>query len=353
MKIAFVALCFVAVAAAIPTHRSPRDVSGIVAEPQHVYLPPAAETVEPQNIYLPPAEQVIAEAEPSVEEQEPEAEKEAPASEPAAVEQADVNEPVDKAVPETAVFGENGYEYRTVRKLRLRQRRDVSHLNLSYLPPVASPKLSNSYLPPHLDVPEELPQFKISNEYLPPLSEELPVEETATEVAETEATATEAPATEAPATEAPATEATATEAPATEAPSTTQAPSTTEDVPVESAVFAEDGYHYRKPAVLPDLGFAPLVKVAEPDAAPESAPVAEVQPEPVQEPEQAQEPESEVVQEPEIVQEPEQTIVAEPERAYLPPLEAGVVEAEGPEDETAALLDDGYHYRVVKRVRLF
>uniref|UniRef100_A0A034WF80 Uncharacterized protein n=1 Tax=Bactrocera dorsalis TaxID=27457 RepID=A0A034WF80_BACDO len=97
------------------------------------------------------------------------------------------------------------------------------------------------------------------------------------------------------------------------------------------------------------LGLLPLVKVAEPDAAPEAV----TQPEPVHEAEVVAEPEPAVMQEPEPVEDSEAVIATEPERAYLPPLEEGVVEAEGPEGESAALLDDGYHYRVVKRVRLF
>ncbi|XP_011182887.2 fibrous sheath CABYR-binding protein [Zeugodacus cucurbitae] len=326
MKIAFVTLCLVAAVAAIPLQqqRLRRDVSEIVAEPLNEYLPPASEAAEPQNIYLPPVESVTEPAEPVAEEEVPIAEVNS-AVEPEVVEAA------TEAVPESAVLGENGYEYRTVRKLRFRQRRDVSHLNLGYLPPIANAKLANSYLPPNLDVPEEIPQLKIANEYLPPVNEEVPVEEPTAEAVETEAPETEAPTTEAVAT-------------------TTEAATTTESAPVESAVFADDGYHYRKPAVLPDLGLLPLVKVAEPDAAPEA--VAE--PEPVQDTEVIDsEPEPVVEQEPEPVEVSEPVIAAEPERAYLPPLEEGVVEAEGPEGETAALLDDGYHYRVVKRVRLF
>ncbi|XP_039963922.1 DNA translocase FtsK 1-like [Bactrocera tryoni] len=321
-KIAFVTFCLVAAVAAIPLQqqRLRRDVSEIVAEPLNEYLPPASEAAEPQNIYLPPVESVTEPAEPVAEE--------VPAAEVNSAVEAEVVDAAAEAVPESAVLGENGYEYRTVRKLRLRQRRDVSHLNLGYLPPVAAPKLANSYLPPHLDVPEEIPQLKLANEYLPPVHEELPAEEATTEAVETEA----------PETEAPTTEATTT---------TTEAPTTTEAAPVESAVFADDGYHYRKPAVLPDLGLLPLVKVAEPDAAPETV----SQPEPVHEAEA--EPEPAVVQEPEPIEDSEAVIAAEPERAYLPPLEAGVVEAEGPEGESAAFLDDGYHYRVVKRVRLF
>lgn len=314
-----------AAVAAIPLQQQQlkRDVSEIVADPLNEYLPAVSEAAESQNIYLSPVEPVTESAEPVTEDKIPVAEVNA-AVKP------EVAEAATNAVPESAVLGENGYEYRTVREFRLRQRRDVSHLSLGYLPPLANPKLANSYLPPHLDVPE-IPQLKIANEYLPPVNEDLPAEESTTQAAETQA----------PETESPTTEATAT---------TNEAPITTEAGPVESAVFADDGYHYRKPAVLPDLGFLPLVKVAELDAAPETI----AQPEPVQEAETiVPEPQPVVAQEPEPVEESEQVIAAEPERAYLPPLEEGVVEAEGPDGETAALLDDGYHYRVVKRVVLF
>ncbi|XP_018785481.1 PREDICTED: fibrous sheath CABYR-binding protein-like [Bactrocera latifrons] len=322
MKIAFVTLCLVAAVTAIPLQqqRLKRDVSEIVEEPLNEYLPPASEAAEPQNIYLPPVESVSEPAEPVAEE--------VPVAEVNSAVEPEIVEAAAEAIPESTVLGENGYEYRTVRKLRLRQRRDVSHLNLGYLPPAAAPKLANSYLPPHLDVPEEIPQLKLANEYLPPVHDELPVEEATTEAVKTEAPKTESPTTEA-------------------ATTTTEAPTTTEAAPVESAVFADDGYHYRKPAVLPDLGSLPLVKVAEPDAAPEAV----SQPEHVYEAEIEAESEPAVVQEPEPVEDSEAIIAAEPESAYLPPLEEGVVEADGPEGESAALLDDGYHYRVVKRVR--
>lgn len=313
-----------AAVAAIPfqQHRLRRDISEILSEPLNDYLPPVSEAAEPQNIYLSPVESVSEPAEPVAEE--------IPTAEVNSAVETEVVDAATEAVPDATVLGENGYEYRTVRKLRFRQRRDVSHLNLGYLPPVAAPKLANSYLPPQLDVPEGIPQLKLANEYLPPVNEELPVKERTTEAVETEAPETEAPTTAVPTT-------------------TTEAPTTTEAAPVESAVFADDGYHYRTPAVLPDLGLLPLVKVAEPGA----APAAVTKTEPLHEAEVETEPEAAVVQEPEPVEDTGAVIAAEPERAYLPLLEEGVVEAEGPDGETATLLDDGYHYRVVKRVRLF
>ncbi|EDV95787.1 GH15897 [Drosophila grimshawi] len=97
--------------------------------------------------------------------------------------------PVDGEVEEpSAVRGEQGYEYRTVRRLKLRHRnrRDVSHLPATqYLPPP-----SNKYLPPGaegapatapaaapapIDDTEEVVAAalpKVARDYLPPVSTE-------------------------------------------------------------------------------------------------------------------------------------------------------------------------------------
>ncbi|KRF97743.1 uncharacterized protein Dwil_GK27552 [Drosophila willistoni] len=124
---------------------------------------------------------------------------------------------------ETSPLGDDGYEYRTVRRLKLRHRRDVSHLAgpaRQYLPP------SNLYLPPlptvastvapapalapaPVDDTEEVisaAEPKVNREYLPP-STEAPVE------VETEA-----------------------------------APDAPTEVPeVHSAQLLDDGYHYKQP----------------------------------------------------------------------------------------------------------
>ncbi|XP_030247079.1 uncharacterized protein LOC108650103 isoform X2 [Drosophila navojoa] len=107
---------------------------------------------------------------------------------------------VEEPAQDTAVLGDDGYQYKTVRRLKYRQRRDVS-------------EIANEYLPPAEEVATELPveeaepaqdsavlaadgyQYKtvrrlkyrqrrdvseIANEYLPPAEEvatELPVEE--------------------------------------------------------------------------------------------------------------------------------------------------------------------------------
>lgn len=139
----------------------------------------------------------------------------------------------------SAALGEQGYEYRTVRRLKLRQRRDVSHLPANqYLPP----QPSNRYLPPapvptpaaaapapvQADDTEEVVSAvepKLAREYLPPVEE---VQVT-----------TEAPVVE---TEAPAV-VEEVEQPAEEADIRVV------DVPTGS--LQADGYHYKQPSEQP------------------------------------------------------------------------------------------------------
>ncbi|XP_002046256.3 uncharacterized protein [Drosophila virilis] len=191
----------------------------------------------------------------------------------------------------------------------LRPRRDVSHLPLEYLPPVVLPPLpSRDYLPPveqhaaslpHVVTPprDYLPpveSLQLSNEYLPPASLEQLSEST------TEA----APATTTSTTELPTTEAAPTN-PTTEQPAAVETespvePETHEEIVEPAGVLHADGYHYAAPDIIPDL-----------------------------------------------------TPTAAPVEAYLPPLDDNAVVAEElPEsEESAALLDDGYHYRAIRRLR--
>lgn len=140
--------------------------------------------------------------------------------------------PADATEQPSAVRGEEGYEYRTVRRLKLRHRnrRDVSHLpGQQYLPPP-----SNRYLPPAaapapapaaVDDTEEVvsaAQPKVANEYLPPAVEEQPA-------------STEAPQAE-------------TEAPAAEAQPLVE-DQIVVDVP--TAELRDDGYHYKQPEEMP------------------------------------------------------------------------------------------------------
>ncbi|XP_067613764.1 uncharacterized protein [Eurosta solidaginis] len=334
MKYAIIILCFVAAVTALPfneQHRHIRDVSEIVdVQPQKIYLPPP----EPQNIYLPPTlEEPQSQDEPIVKKSDSPSLALASATDTSADTEA-LDTPTE-AGPKTAVLGESGYEYRAIRRLRLRERRDVSHLSLEYLPPTqAGQKLALNYLPPHLDLPQAMPQ--ISNEYLPPVNEKFVLKEQTTESVVTEESGTEAPTTEVPTTEVTTTFVTTTQAPTTEAPTANSEPATTliptTDTPVtrtpilkevtheETAILADDGYHYRKPAVLPNLGEAPLQKV--------TPPALELQP----------------------TLAPDgfaQNSLAEPELAYLPPHEFFMVQANGSGEETYALLDDSNHYRVM------
>ncbi|KAL7733740.1 hypothetical protein ACLKA6_011470 [Drosophila palustris] len=187
-----------------------------------------------------------------------------------------------------AVRGDDGYEYRTVRRLKLRHRnrRDVSHLATRYLPPAPS----KNYLPPAAAVvptpaaPAPLPlddteevvsavEPKLAREYLPPVEESV--------------VSTEAPVVE-------------TEAPAVEMEQPEQPEADVRVVDVPTAELRDDGYHYKQPEEMP----AELKKA-----------------------------------------------VAEAPKDYLPPLGGDVV-AEGPADgESALLTRDGYQYRAIRRYR--
>lgn len=151
--------------------------------------------------------------------------------------------PIDAAdgateLPESAALGEQGYEYRTVRRLKLRHRRDVSHLPANqylpppsnrYLPPAAVPTPAAAPAPASDDTEEVVSAVepKLAREYLPP------VEEAAT---------TEAPS--AVDTEAPAV---AEEVKEEEQP--LEADVRVVDVP--TGVLQADGYHYKQPAEQP------------------------------------------------------------------------------------------------------
>ncbi|KAH8378749.1 hypothetical protein KR009_001215, partial [Drosophila setifemur] len=184
-----------------------RDVSELVDPAAVEYLPPsiteaALLSAEPE---APAPATLNAEAEP-----EPEAEVEAEGS--------------------GTVLGDDGYEYRTVRRLKLRHRnrRDVSHLQPArqYLPP------SMAYLPPAPEAPAAAPpaddteevisaaEPKVNREYLPPTEAAPPAEET-TELAAA------APEDE------------------------PQADIRVVDVPTVSGQLLQDGYHYQQPAEMP------------------------------------------------------------------------------------------------------
>ncbi|XP_017087508.2 translation initiation factor IF-2 [Drosophila bipectinata] len=128
------------------------------------------------------------------------------------------------------VLGDEGYEYQTVRRLKLRHRnrRDVSHLQparqylppgQAYLPPTQAPAAAPAPAP--ADDTEEVvsaAEPKVNREYLPPTEAAPPAEET------TEAAAPE------------------------EEP---QADVRVVDVPTVSGQLLQDGYHYQQPAEAP------------------------------------------------------------------------------------------------------
>ncbi|XP_017080265.1 translation initiation factor IF-2 [Drosophila eugracilis] len=182
-----------------------------------------SELVEPANVeYLPPSvtEAALLNAEPV--EAEVQADPSAVEADPSAVE----------ADPEGTVLGDEGYEYRTVRRLKLRHRnrRDVSHLQPArqYLPP------SKAYLPPAQEV-QAAPEAPAA---APPTDDT----EEVVSAAEPKVNREYLPPTEA----APAAEET-TEAAAPEEPADVRVV----DVPTVSGQLLQDGYHYQQPAEMP------------------------------------------------------------------------------------------------------
>ncbi|XP_016980700.1 fibrous sheath CABYR-binding protein [Drosophila rhopaloa] len=183
-----------------------RDVSELVDPAAVEYLPPSITEAAPALLNVEPA---VA---------EPQAEVE-----PAALE----------ADPEEGtVLGDEGYEYRTVRRLKLRHRnrRDVSHLqparqylppSKSYLPPAAQEAPAAPAAAPPADDTEEVvsaAEPKVNREYLPP-TEAAPLAE---ETTEAEVAAPEEPADV-----------------------------RVVDVPTVSGQLLQDGYHYQQPAEMP------------------------------------------------------------------------------------------------------
>lgn len=308
------------------TPRLKRDVSELLDHPVNEYLPPISSSMEAESIPEEPAQQLVADEGTNAEVQMPES-TQAPSEEP--------------EMQDTAVFGENGYEYKTVRKLVVRSRRDVSHLQLNYLPPFEPKQPSTKYLPPVSNklsekskpVQEYLPPVATkeieevvsateapqpSNEYLPPHSTEEPEEAPSTEAPEpikeylppvkVESVSEAAPETKSneelniETTEAPAEETTVAPQKEEVMEAVTEAAQQQE----ETAVFADDGYHYKQPNEVPSELFA-------------------AEQEPILTP-------------------------ADPSPEYFPTLDEGIVEVEGPSNgESAILAEDGYHYRVIKR----
>ncbi|XP_075161638.1 uncharacterized protein LOC142234396 [Haematobia irritans] len=301
MKLFILAVSYMVLANASP-HLIRRDIAENLNGPEKSYLPPEITNHEELSMKTGSAEVI------TTEEQIPET----------------TSQPIE----ETAILGENGYEYKTVRKVVVRNRRDVSHLKLNYLPPFESHQPSNEYLPPlsndlteettlpaHeenqaamiTEIPTEVPQP--SNEYLPPHLQK--------ETQEVKAKETPGPIKE----YLPPQETESSSKPKVSEEVLSEPNETTTLVPQEddnseiiesaepqedTAVLAEDGYHYKAPSEVPTELFS-------------------IQPEPIME-----------------------NIPPSPE--YLAPASDDSVENEHPNNgESAALAEDGYRYRFVKR----
>ncbi|KAM7362102.1 uncharacterized protein ACRADG_012927 [Cochliomyia hominivorax] len=243
---------------------------------------------------------------------------------------------------ETAVLADDGYRYKTVKRIRYRHRRNVNKLpSNEYLPPVQEASVVEEAAPVVATVPEETAvltddgyRYKTvkriryrrrrdvnelsSNEYLPPVQEVPVVEEAAPVVAV---------------------------------------------APEESAVLADDGYRYktvkriryrrrRDVNELPSNEYLPPVQ--ETPVVEEATPILAAAPE-----------ESAVLADDgyryktvkRIRYRRRRDVNELPSNEYLPPVqeaplveEAASVVAAAPE-ESAVLADDGYRYKTVKRIR--
>ncbi|XP_043865402.1 uncharacterized protein LOC6581370 isoform X2 [Drosophila mojavensis] len=230
--------------------------------------------------------------------------------------------PVEEPAQDTAVLGDDGYQYKTVRRLKYRQRRDVS-------------EIANEYLPPAEEVATELPveepaqdtavlgddgyQYKtvrrlkyrqrrdvseIANDYLPPAEEvatELPVEEPAQ----------------------------------------------------DSAVLAEDGYQYKTVRRLKYRQRRDVSEIANEYLPPAEEVATEV---PVEEPAQDTAVLGDDGYQYKTVRRlkyRQRRDVSEIANEYLPPAEEVATElpVEEPAQDTAVLGDDGYQYKTVRRLK--
>ncbi|XP_017014196.2 fibrous sheath CABYR-binding protein [Drosophila takahashii] len=347
----FLACIFIAAATAavIPVEqaRHRRDVSELVNE----YIPPSEEvgaelaqdpaalgddgyrykTVrrlklrhrrdvsEIANDYLPPSEEVV--------------------SEEAPIEEA----PVEEASQDSAVLAADGYQYKTVRRLKYRQRRDVS-------------EIANEYLPPSEEVVADAPV------------EEVPVEEASQDSAVLSADGYKyktvrrlkyrqrRDVSEIANEYLPPTEDAATEAPIEEAP--------VEEASQDSAVLAADGYQYKTVRRLKYRQRRDVSEIANEYLPPTEEVVADASVEEV--------PVEEASQDSAVLSADgykyktvrrlkyrQRRDVSEIANDYLPPSEEVVAEEapveEAPVEEasqdSAVLAADGYQYKTVRRLK--
>ncbi|KAM8710269.1 hypothetical protein ACLKA7_016976 [Drosophila subpalustris] len=295
------------------------------------------------NDYLPPSEEVATEA------------------------------PVEEVAQDSAVLGEDGYQYKTVRRLKYRQRRDVSEIANDYLPPseeVATEAPVEEVAQDSAVLGEDGYQYKtvrrlkyrqrrdvseIANDYLPP-SEEVATEAPVEEVAQDSAVLGEdgyqyktvrrlkyrqrRDVSEIANDYLPPSEEAATEAPV-------------EEVAQDSAVLAEDGYQYKTVRRLKYRQRRDVSEIAN-DYLPPSEEVA------------TEAPVEEVAQDSAVLGEDgyqyktvrrlkyrQRRDVSEIANDYLPPSEevATEVPVEEPAQDSAVLGEDGYQYKTVRRLK--
>ncbi|SPP77552.1 Hypothetical predicted protein [Drosophila guanche] len=311
------------------------------------------------NDYLPPSEEVAAEA--PVEEV-----------------------PVEEASQDSAVLADDGYQYKTVRRLKYRQRRDVSEIANDYLPPpegVVAGETKTVERRKYRQRRDE-PKYRqrrdvseIANDYLPPSEEvateaaieEAPVEEASQDSAVLAADGYQyktvrrlkyrqrRDVSEIANDYLPPSEEVATEAAIEEAP--------VEEASQDSAVLAADGYQYKTVRRLKYRQRRDVSEIAN-DYLPPSeevaaeAPVEEV---PVEEASQ----DSAVLADDGYQYKTVRRLkyrqrrdVSEIANEYLPPSEEVVTEAaieEAPVEEasqdSAVLAADGYQYKTVRRLK--
>ncbi|KAH8342440.1 hypothetical protein KR059_007854, partial [Drosophila kikkawai] len=325
------------------------------------------------NEYLPPTEEVVADA---------------------PVEEA----PVEEASQDSAVLAADGYQYKTVRRLKYRQRRDVSEIANEYLPP--SEEIATEA--PVEDAPVEEAsqdsavlaadgyQYKtvrrlkyrqrrdvseIANEYLPPTEEvvaDAPVEEAPVEEASQDSAVLAADGyqyktvrrlkyrqrrdvSEIANEYLPPSEEVATEAPVEDAP--------VEEASQDSAVLAADGYQYKTVRRLKYRQRRDVSEIANEYLPPTEEVVADapVEEAPVEEASQnsavlaADGYQYKTVRRLKYRQRRD---VSEIANEYLPPTEEVVADApveEAPVEEasqdSAVLAADGYQYKTVRRLK--
>ncbi|XP_064539350.1 titin [Drosophila montana] len=281
--------------------------------------------------------------------------------------------PVEEVAQDSAVLGEDGYQYKTVRRLKYRQRRDVSEIANDYLPPseeVASEAPVEEVAQDSAVLGDDGYQYKtvrrlkyrqrrdvseIANDYLPPseeVSTEVPVEDLAQDSAVlgddgyqyktvrrlkyrqrrdvSEIANDYLPPSEEVATEVPV-----------------------EEVAQDSAVFGDDGYQYKTVRRLKYRQRRDVSEIAN-DYLPPSEEVA------------SEAPVEEVAQDSAVLGDDgyqyktvrrlkyrQRRDVSEIANDYLPPSEEVVTEVPVEEvaQDSAVLGDDGYQYKTVRRLK--